>query len=348
MSKQLTKEEIFNAKRIHLYNDEVIYVEMEGSEDVYGICQGSEWFKKENFRDYFETSSILSFFRELAPQEAIDLLKIWEKEKAESDAERLNRAIIFATEKHSGQFRKGTTIPYIVHPLEVLQILYSMRAETDLLIAGVLHDTVEDTDTSLDEIRELFGENVAMLVASNSEDKSKSWKERKQHTIDELAKAPTQVKMLVMADKLSNSRSIAIDYADIGDELWKRFNASKEMQAWYYSGIQDSLFGMQALPECEQAYWELVHLFKVVFVKFYYDSQNEQIYQISDEGAGYIMKKGVEGWYKLSGKTVKEFLNGEIPQNTTEVEQRYAEKLEESWSVMYNEFVASDATTILR
>lgn len=267
---------------------------------------------------------------------------------AENDAERLNRAIIFATEKHRGQFRKSTTIPYIMHPIEVMQILYSMRADTDLLIAGVLHDTVEDTDTTLDEIQQIFGDGVAELVASNSEDKSKSWKERKQHTIDELAKAPQRVKMLVMADKLSNSRSLAIDYANIGDELWTRFNAPKEKQAWYYSGVQDSLFGMQAIPECADAYWELVSLFKEVFVTFYYDCQKEQIYQICVDGTGYFTEKGTEGWYPLNEAAVKEFLDGEFPQHVIKVERIYAEKLEESWSVMYDDFVASDATKILQ
>lgn len=161
-----------------------------------------------------------------------------------SGEEKLNEAINFAVKKHSDQVRKATTIPYILHPLEVLQILYSMRADTNVMIAGVLHDTVEDTDTTLDEIMELFGSDVAQLVASNSEDKSKSRDERKKHTIAELANADKRVKMLVLADKLSNMRSIAIDYEKSGDELWERFNAPKEKQAWYYSGVQDALYDM--------------------------------------------------------------------------------------------------------
>ena len=143
-----------------------------------------------------------------------------------------------------------------------------MRADTNLLIAGVLHDTVEDTDTTLDEIREIFGDDVAELVASNSEDKSKTWDERKQHPITEPAKADNRVKMLLLADKLSNIRSIAYDYRNIGDELWKRFNAPKEKQACYYSGIQDSIFDMQLNSDCAEAYWEFVGLYKDVFVNF--------------------------------------------------------------------------------
>lgn len=177
----------------------------------------------------------------------------------------LEEAICFATKRHAGQVRKGSDIPYITHPLETMNILNAMKADTELLIAGVLHDTVEDTDTTPEEIRELFGEDVAALVAAHTEDKSKSWMERKQHTIDELQTAPLRVKMLIMADKVSNLRSMYADYKLIGDKLWKRFNAPKEKQAWYYSGVQDALYEMQDYIETEQIYQEMVGLFKDLF-----------------------------------------------------------------------------------
>ena len=101
----------------------------------------------------------------------------------------LEKAIHFSTTKHAGQLRKGTTVPYIVHPLETMNILRTMNADTNLLIAGLLHDTVEDTDTTAEEIAEVFGTDVAALVNGHSEDKSKTWKERKTHAIKELAEA---------------------------------------------------------------------------------------------------------------------------------------------------------------
>ena len=182
----------------------------------------------------------------------------------------LEKAIHFATSKHAGQLRKGTTVPYIVHPLETMNILGAMKADTNLLIAGLLHDTVEDTDTNVEEIAESFGTDVAALVSGHSEDKSKTWEERKTHAIKELAESNRRMKMLVMADKVSNLRSIAADYRAIGDELWKRFNAPVEKQAWYYSGIQDSLWNMQLDPDAAPVYWEMVGLYKDVFVKFYH------------------------------------------------------------------------------
>lgn len=313
MARQLTKEDIMKAKAIHLYNENTIYVELNDEDNVYGSYKGGEWFVKGNFWDYFESEIMMSYFQTLTPEEALKMLEKWEQEyESEVQAEhyRLNKAIIFATEKHSGQVRKSTTIPYILHPLEVMQILYSMRADNNLLIAGVLHDTVEDTDTTLSEIREIFGDDVAELVASNSEDKSKSWDERKKHTIEELATAEKRVKMLIMADKTSNIRSIAHDYKNIGDNVWKRFNAPKEKQAWYYGGIQDALSDMGDDKLTASVYWEMVGLFKDVFVKFYFDKTDKCLYQICDDGTGYVFEYEHPVWVPLAEKQAVDIAKG--------------------------------------
>lgn len=98
----------------------------------------------------------------------------------------IQRAIIFGTQKHEGQKRKGTGIPYIVHPMEVMQILTELQCTDETIIAGILHDVLEDTKTNPNEIREMFGVNVLRIVLSVTEDKSKTWQERKQQTIDNL------------------------------------------------------------------------------------------------------------------------------------------------------------------
>ena len=158
---------------------------------------------------------------------------------------KLHEAIKFATIKHNGQVRKGTDVPYIVHPMEVMQILLSCNASEDVVIAGILHDTLEDTDTTMGEIAQKFGDYVAQLVASESEDKSKTWEERKQATIDELKTASLDVKMVCLADKLSNLRSMLSDYMLVGEKLWDRFNRSKKQIAWYYMQIVNTLVDMK-------------------------------------------------------------------------------------------------------
>lgn len=160
----------------------------------------------------------------------------------------LNQAIVFATNAHEGQFRKGTRIPYILHPLEAAAIVGTMTTDDEIIAAAILHDVVEDTCTTIEQIRELFGERVAVLVASESEDKRENlsaestWKLRKQETIDHLKTAPIEVKMITLGDKLSNIRAIYRDYTAIGDDLWQRFNQKdKREHFWYYSGIAECL-----------------------------------------------------------------------------------------------------------
>ena len=150
------------------------------------------------------------------------------------------KAIIFATKKHEGQKRKGTDIPYIVHPMEVMQILTAMDCSQDVIIAGILHDTLEDTDTTPEEIKEAFGNAVLAIVQTESEDKSKTWKERKQRTVDELQEASTESRQVCFADKLSNIRSMYRDKLSIGEKIWELFNAGKNI-AWYYQSIADAL-----------------------------------------------------------------------------------------------------------
>jgi len=154
----------------------------------------------------------------------------------------IHEAIIFATRKHAGQVRKGTEIPYITHPMEVMQILTASGCTEEVIIAGILHDVLEDTKTSPMEIMDLFGENILKLVAAESEDKSKTWKERKQATIDRLKVAEKDVLNICFADKLSNLRSMAADKAAVGDKLWERFNASKQYIEWYYREIDRLVF----------------------------------------------------------------------------------------------------------
>lgn len=159
----------------------------------------------------------------------------------------INRAITFATVSHANQTRKGTNIPYILHCLEAGVIATSLATEegqinTDVVCAAILHDTMEDAYVSYATLKEVFNETIADLVKSQSEDKTKSWQERKQATINFLqANTNKSVEIATLADKLSNMRAIASDYEKQGEQLWDRFNADKASQHWYYSTIATSL-----------------------------------------------------------------------------------------------------------
>lgn len=155
----------------------------------------------------------------------------------------INEAIEFATKAHEGQFRKGTKRPYIVHPIEVADIVTSMTQDEDVICAAVLHDTIEDcAGVTLDVLRERFGDRVAELVWCESEDKSKSWEERKSATIQRVRNVSREVRMIALADKLSNMRDIDRDYPKFGEALWLRFRMqSKAAMGWYYKSIRDVL-----------------------------------------------------------------------------------------------------------
>ena len=154
----------------------------------------------------------------------------------------IEEAAEFAREAHRGMFRKGTEIPYIVHPIETAVIVASFTDDEEVIAAALLHDVVEDTDVTGEELEHRFGPRVAGLVMAESEDKSRSWQERKAATLRHLESACRDVKILALGDKLSNIRSTASDYLVHGDRVFLRFNEKKkEKHAWYYWGIAKAL-----------------------------------------------------------------------------------------------------------
>ena len=183
--------------------------------------------------------------------------------------ELFDKAVIFACEKHSGQRRRLSDAPYFLHPMEVAAIVGTMSDSQELLAAAVLHDTVEDTDTTLEEIREHFGRRVSLLVMTETEDKRDSlppeatWKLRKEETLNIIQHTKDiDVKKLWLGDKLSNIRSFCREYRKCGDSFWNNFNQKdKKQQEWYYRSIA------QALSELKEydAYREFVSLLDELF-----------------------------------------------------------------------------------
>jgi (p)ppGpp synthase/HD superfamily hydrolase len=154
----------------------------------------------------------------------------------------VDRAIELAAIAHRQQVRKGTDIPYITHPCAVGMMLARAGCSEEVIAAGILHDTVEDTWVTLDYIREQFGERVASIVEGCSEpNKTAPWEERKQHTLQYLSSAPWEVRVVACADKLHNLRSIARDYLQSGPHVWDRFKRGRAEQEWYYRGLAQAL-----------------------------------------------------------------------------------------------------------
>lgn len=176
----------------------------------------------------------------------------------------IKKAAEFAAKAHEGVVRKGSHLPYIVHPMEVAMVVSVLTEDVEVIAAAYLHDVIEDADITYEKLREVFGRRVADLVQAESEDKTKTWRERKQATIDRMENAPLEEKVIAFADKLCNLRSTATDYLVMGDEIWKKFHEKdKGMHAWYYGSLRERFKDFKEHP----FYQEYCLLWRYVFEK---------------------------------------------------------------------------------
>ncbi|MEN9802951.1 MAG: hypothetical protein RLZ37_2076 [Actinomycetota bacterium] len=163
--------------------------------------------------------------------------------------DRYHSAIGLALELHYGHVRKGTTIPYISHLLSVSSLVLDTGGDEDPAIAALLHDAVEDADGMSGEevadlIRRRFGDRVADIVLGCSDTVSTGgtakppWRTRKEAYLEKLRHEPDDVVRVSLADKVHKARSIASDQDRLGDELWSRFNATRDDSHWYYSSLR--------------------------------------------------------------------------------------------------------------
>lgn len=177
----------------------------------------------------------------------------------------IGTAFLFAMEAHRGQKRKDGR-DYIVHPLEVAMELAKNGADDATICAGFLHDTLEDTAVTEEELKNNFPEEVVSLVKTDSEDKRLTWEERKQQMLDSLksSDAARNYKMLMCADKLVNLKNIKMEQEKIGDAVFDRFKRGKESQKWFFDGLVDVLQDLSDL----KMYQELKELTEAVFKEY--------------------------------------------------------------------------------
>jgi (p)ppGpp synthase/HD superfamily hydrolase len=157
---------------------------------------------------------------------------------------RFLRAFQFAAQKHQGQVRKASSIPYIAHLMGVASLVLEAGGDEDLAIAALLHDVVEDCGGApvLKEVGRRFGKRVAHVVdgCTDADTYPKPpWRERKENYISHLKKADADTRLVSAADKLNNVRSILSDYRVIGESVWSRFNGGREGTLWYYRTLRD-------------------------------------------------------------------------------------------------------------
>ena len=159
--------------------------------------------------------------------------------------ELVSEAIVFAAKAHDGMRRKKSEAPYILHPMEAAVIVGTMTDDQNLIAAAALHDVVEDTDITIEEIEAKFGPRVRELVGAETENKraelppEATWRIRKEESLNVLKNADDiAVLMVWLGDKLANMRAIYRDFKVEGNAMWQRFNQKNvSEQAWYYRSI---------------------------------------------------------------------------------------------------------------
>ena len=184
----------------------------------------------------------------------------------------IDQAIRFAAEAHKDMKRKGTGQPYIFHPLEVLNLVSLMTLDDDVLCAAILHDTVEDTDVSIEDIEREFGDHVAKLVAYETEDKkgnvnkAATWLDRKKEALETIRNIDDiGAKMVCLGDKVSNLRSFHMGLLQDGEEFWNSFNQKDpNMHYWYYNELREALIELKDYA----VYKEFCFLIDTIFAKY--------------------------------------------------------------------------------
>lgn len=187
------------------------------------------------------------------------------------DSSLLDRAIMFACQAHRNVERRGKGFPYIAHPLEAMSIVSTITNDQELLAAACLHDVIEDTEFTYEDIKERFGQRVADLVNAETDQvfpnmsSSESWRLRKEAAIKHLAEASRDVQIVAIGDKLSNMRAIYRDYKAEGDPFFNRFHVKDPKEhAWHYRSLAESFNKIRDT----EAYQEFVHLINKIFPKY--------------------------------------------------------------------------------
>lgn len=188
-----------------------------------------------------------------------------------------SKARKFAIKAHKGQVRKSDKDkPMIIHPINVANILKEYDFDQNVISAGYLHDVVEDTKYEIENIKEMFGEDIASLVWSASEeDKSLSWEERKEHTIEKTKTLDLRHKAVICADKISNLEDLRILYELNGESVFSSFKRGFESQKWYYTEVYNSLIMNE-----DKNYPMFIRLKEIIDYIFYNKNSNEYVKNI--------------------------------------------------------------------
>jgi (p)ppGpp synthase/HD superfamily hydrolase len=184
-------------------------------------------------------------------------------------SQRFTDALTYASELHANQKRKGSGVPYVSHLLGVTSIVLDAGGNEDEAIAALLHDAIEDCGgaTIRDNIRQRFGDKVAAIVDECTESDvtpKPPWRDRKQAYINSIPHLSSSGRLVGLADKIHNARSIVADYRQLGEAIWQRFKGGRDGTLWYYQSVVAAFRSHDNSPLVEELARTVVDLQKLV------------------------------------------------------------------------------------
>ena len=326
-------EDILKATEIRLYLGNIIYI-VDENDDAYGFDKfEKKWHYKRNYYDYFDSYLMLEYFEILSPEEAVALYKEWLSESdstggmpleddRDKEEERIEKAIKYAVDYHTGKIWKESNNSYIVKPLEVFQVLSYIGAGTDLMVAGILLEAYDESVESKKKLRDEFGDTVADLVLSYQKLRDVDWNENTQKECKRLEKATKEEKILTLADIVVKQRQLLLGCSRTIGNYWREFGISYENSAKYFSKVQDALYELEFDDNLKSQYWEMVNGYKELFVKYYFDENRICLYQISADGSNVYKTPDEYSWLKFTEQ---------VPGDAICIPRSLAERVEEQW-----------------
>lgn len=326
-------EDILKATEIRLYLGNIIYI-VDENDDAYGFDKfEKKWHYKRNYYDYFDSYLMLEYFEILSPEEAVALYKEWLSESdstggmpleddRDKEEERIEKAIKYAVDYHTGKIWKESNNSYIVKPLEVFQVLSYIGAGTDLMVAGILLEAYDESVESKKKLRDEFGDTVADLVLSYQKLRDVDWNENTQKECKRLEKATKEEKILTLADIVVKQRQLLLGCSRTIGNYWREFGISYENSAKYFSKVQDALYDLEFDDNLKSLYWEMVNGYKELFVKYYFDENRICLYQISADGSNVYKTPDEYSWLKFTEQ---------VPGDAICIPRSLAERVEEQW-----------------
>lgn len=240
----------------------------------------------------------------------------------DKEQERIESAIKYAVDYHSGKIWKTSKNPFIVKPLEVFQVLSYIGAGAELIVAGILLEAYDENVESKKKLRDEFGDTVADLVLSYQKLRDVDWDENIQKECKRLEKATKEEKILTLADIVVKQRQLLLGCSRTIGNYWREFGISYENSAKYFSKVQDALYDLEFDDNLKALYWEMVNGYKELFVKYYFDENRICLYQISADGSNVYKTPDEYSWLKYTEK---------VPDDAICIPRDLAERVEEQW-----------------